>query len=66
MTIVTIVPIDNIDTILKKQIIMKKILLLAVAAIMATMQVDAQIMKAADLEQYAKERYGEKSLGRWE
>ena len=41
---------------------MKKILLLAVAAIMATMQVDAQIMKAADLEQYAKERYGEKWL----
>ena len=41
---------------------MKKILLLAVAAIMATMHVDAQIMKAADLEQYAKERYGEKWL----
>ena len=38
---------------------MKKIFLLAVAAIMATMHVDAQIMKAADLEQYAKERYGE-------
>ena len=62
VTIVTIVPIDNIDTILKKQIIMKKILLLAVVAIMATMHVDAQIMKAADLEQYAKERYGEKWL----
>ena len=41
---------------------MKKILLLAVAAIMATMHVDAQIMKAADLEQYAKERYGDKWL----
>ena len=41
---------------------MKKIFLLAVAAIMATMHVDAQIMKAADLEQYAKERYGEKWL----
>ena len=41
---------------------MKKLLLLAVAAIMATMHVDAQMMKASDLEQYAKERYGDKWL----
>ena len=41
---------------------MKKIVILAVAAIMATMNVQAQVMKAADLEKYAKERYGEKWL----
>ncbi|MBR5715582.1 MAG: DUF4468 domain-containing protein [Bacteroidales bacterium] len=41
---------------------MKKLLLLVVATIMATMHVDAQMMKASDLEQYAKERYGDKWL----
>ncbi len=41
---------------------MKKIVILAVVAIMATMNVQAQVMKAADLEKYAKERYGEKWL----
>ena len=37
----------------------QKILLMAVAALLATSHVNAQIMKAADLEQYAKET-GEK------
>ena len=41
---------------------MKKLLFLVVAAIMATSGANAQIMKAADLEQYAKERYGDKWL----
>ena len=41
---------------------MKKIVILAVVAIMATMNVQAQVMKSADLEKYAKERYGEKWL----
>ncbi len=39
---------------------MKKLILLAVAALMATISAEAQVMKAADLEQYAKERYGDK------
>ena len=36
--------------------------LVAIAVILATLGVQAQVMKAADLEKYAKERYGEKWL----
>lgn len=41
---------------------MKKIFVLAFVAMMAVMNVQAQVMKVADLEKYAKERYGDKWL----
>jgi len=41
---------------------MKKLLMIVVVALMATLNLDAQVMKAADLEKYAKERYGDKWL----
>lgn len=41
---------------------MKKVFVLAIVAIMAVMNAQAQVMKAADLEKYAKERYGDKWL----
>lgn len=41
---------------------MKKQLFLAVVALMTTLSLQAQVMKVADLEKYAKERYGEKWL----
>ena len=40
----------------------KKIFALAAAVVLATLGVQAQVMKAADLEKYAKQRYGEKWL----
>ena len=40
----------------------KKIFALAAAVMLATLGVQAQVMKAADLEKHAKERYGEKWL----
>lgn len=40
----------------------KKIFALAAAVMLATLGVQAQVMKAADLEKYAKQRYGEKWL----
>ncbi len=40
----------------------KRMFLVAIAVILATLGVQAQVMKAADLEKYAKERYGEKWL----
>ncbi len=39
---------------------MKKLFMIIVAALMVSMHVEAQVMKSADLEKYAKERYGEK------
>ncbi len=39
---------------------MKKILTLVAAAFLAAWSVNAQVMKSADLEKYAKERYGDK------
>ena len=43
---------------------MKKFILMVVAmmAFCSTMKVQAQVMKAADLEKYAKEKYGSKWL----
>jgi hypothetical protein len=41
---------------------MKKYFVLAFVAMMAVMNVQAQVMKVADLEKYAKERYGDKWL----
>ena len=41
---------------------MKKVFVLAIVAIMAVMNAQAQVMKGADLEKYAKERYGDKWL----
>ena len=41
---------------------MKKLLFVAAACLMAAVGVQAQVMKAADLEKYAKERYGDKWL----
>jgi len=41
---------------------MKKLFMILVVALMATLNMNAQVMKAADLEKYAKERYGEKWL----
>lgn len=40
----------------------KKIILCAILSLMATLTVSAQIMKAEDLEKYAKRHYGEKWL----
>lgn len=39
---------------------MKRILTLVAAAFLAAWSVNAQVMKSADLEKYAKERYGDK------
>lgn len=39
---------------------MKRILTLVAAAFLAVWSVNAQVMKSADLEKYAKERYGDK------
>ena len=39
---------------------MKKILTLVAVAFLVAMSVNAQVMKSADLEKYAKERYGDK------
>ena len=39
---------------------MKKLFMIAVVTMMTTLSVQAQVMKAADLEKYAKERYGDK------
>lgn len=41
---------------------LKKIILCSILSLMATLSVSAQIMKAEDLEKYAKSRYGEKWL----
>ena len=40
----------------------RKILTMALAAIMCTAGMNAQVMKAGDLEKYAKEKYGDKWL----
>ena len=39
---------------------MKKVLIMVAVAIMAVTGAQAQVMKAADLEKYAMERYGDK------
>ena len=41
---------------------MKKLFMIAVVTMMTTLSVQAQVMKSADLEKYAKERYGDKWL----
>lgn len=53
-------PFNNINS----QRIMKKTIVTLLAAIVlgGTFEANAQIMKAADLEKYAKQRYGEKWL----
>ena len=38
---------------------MKKILTLVAVAFLVAVSVNAQVMKSADLEKYAKERYGD-------
>jgi len=48
------------DKHLKRDNSMKKILMIAALAISGAMCSQAQVMKAADLEKYAKERYGDK------
>ncbi len=41
---------------------MKKLFMIAVVTMMTTLSAQAQVMKSADLEKYAKERYGDKWL----
>ena len=41
---------------------MKRFILMAIAAMMYAGGMNAQVMKAADLEKYAKEKYGDKWL----
>ncbi len=45
-----------------KRTTMKKFFVLLAVALTATLAVQAQVMKSADLEKYAKERYGDKWL----
>ena len=40
--------------------IIERIILTTVLALCSTMMVNAQVMKSADLEKYAKERYGDR------
>ena len=42
--------------------IIERIILTTVLALCSTMMVNAQVMKSADLEKYAKERYGDRWL----